>query len=151
MFSTFHQKFVTKMQYFIFLPHNLFKSKGVSYVSKYGMLLTIYNIICTCFSPSTYIWWNFHSLWNAAAHWNAHSALSRALSLSKSGGWEWCHMEYIQSYTGNPRLSLFNLIRASRRYFDLPSCLANPSAWNSNRRLRIVIRKFKICIRKKIK
>lgn len=29
MLSTFHQKFVTNLQYFNFLPHNWFKSRGV--------------------------------------------------------------------------------------------------------------------------
>lgn len=99
-------------------------------------------ILYLCFS-FVYIWLHFHSLQNTTPHWNAQSLLSRALSLSKSGGWEWCHMEYIQSYTGNPKLSLFNLIRAWRRNFDLPRLLANASAWNSNRRLKIVIRKLK--------
>lgn len=63
---------------------------------------------------------------------NNYSAFSRALILSRSGGCEKCQVEYSQSFTGKPRLSLFSLIRAVFSGSVYLSFLAKLSAWNSN-------------------
>lgn len=59
-------------------------------------------------------------------------------------------MEKIQSETGNPKLSLFSLIKAEYRSLAFPSSLANASAWNSNRRLNTVKQNERTCGEKRI-